>query len=359
MGSARRIAAPVLGAVIEECFVALGLASSDSAAVAEVLVDANLRGIDSHGFQRVPIYMRRVGAGLAGGTTDMKVVADAGCMCRMDAANALGPAAAVKAVGRAVALGQQHGVGLVTLRRGSHFGAAGFYARKVACSGMVGMVMTNAVARMAPFGATEAFFGTNPLAIGVPLPGREPLVLDMSSSVAAQGRITRARDLGTAIPEGWAVDADGRPTTDPARALAGSLLSVGGPKGSGLAMAISALAVLLAGADCDDQMGSMYRDFDRPQNVGQVFLAIDHGRLADPTDGDRLSEMVGRLEMLPPVSGSTPVRYPGQDGAVLAARRRRDGIPIEDADVRQVVAVCVELGLETVARRVATALEVP
>jgi LDH2 family malate/lactate/ureidoglycolate dehydrogenase len=284
----------------QACFEQVGVASRDAQAVAEVLIDANLHGVSSHGFQRVPIYMRRVLAGLAGGTEELAIVAESGAVCRMDARHALGPAAAIKALDHAVALAGDHGVGLVAMGQSTHFGAAGYYVRRAANAGCVAIVMTNATKRMAPYGAAEAFLGTNALAIGIPLERHDPFVLDMATSVGAQGKITQARQLGTDIPPGLALDAHGRPTTDAAAALAGSLLPVGGAKGSGLALAITLLTVTLAGADADDEMASLYNSFDRPQNTGHIFIGIDPARAGplgsrgDDVRRSRISRSGGR-----------------------------------------------------------------
>src|SRR6202043_3796762 len=201
-----------LARVTRSCFEALGIRAEDADAVADVLLDANLHGVPSHGFQRVPVYMQRVHAGLARGTDDLRVVAETGALCRIDAGYALGPAAAVTALERSLALARELGVGVVAVGRSTHFGAAGYYARRAAGAGFVSITITNATARMAPYGAAAAFLGTNPLAIGIPLGGRAPFVLDIASSVAAQGTITRAKQLGEAIAPGLAPNAQGAPT---------------------------------------------------------------------------------------------------------------------------------------------------
>lgn len=334
-----------------DCFHGIGIPGDDAAAVADVLIDANLRAMESHGFQRVPIYMKRVLAGLAGGTQNLRVVDERGVFCRIDAANALGPAAALRAVDRCLSISSHHGVGVVAVCNSTHFGAAGYYARRAATAGQVGIVMSNAVKRMAPYGASQPFLGTNPLAIAVPLAGHPDFVLDMSSSVIAQGKITRARDLGEELPPGVALDPAGRPTTDPGEALAGSLLPVGGPKGSGLAMAISMLCVLLAGADCDDQMGSLYNDFDRPQNTGHIFLTIDVGVLGRRSEIPVLDQMMDRLLGLPGDRASSTLKYPGQDTAPAADIRRRAGLPLHRGELLRVAGVCRTAGLDDVAAR--------
>jgi LDH2 family malate/lactate/ureidoglycolate dehydrogenase len=348
MADHRELAIPLErgAAVAQGCFEGLGIRVEDARAVADVLLDANLHGVPSHGFQRVPIYMQRVHTGLARGTEDLAVVAEAGALCRIDAAYALGPAAGVKALEHALTLARQLGVGVVAVGRSTHFGAAGYYARRAADEGFVSITTTNATARMAPHGASEAFLGTNPLAIGIPLAGRAPFVLDIASSVAAQGTITRARDMGTEIPLGLALDAEGAPTSDPRAALAGSLLPMAGAKGSGLALAIALLMVLLGEADCDDEMASLYNDPDRAQNTGHVFIAVEPSRLR--TDPTRITEMIDRLLALRPASGVSAIAYPGARSARLAAERRRNGVPITRAEIQRVADACASCGLPEV-----------
>lgn len=207
--------------LVADCFEGLGISGHDAETVAEVLVDANCRGEASHGIERVPIYLQRVRAGLAGGTERMSVVTESGPLCRIDAGHALGPAAGVKGIDTAVGLARQHGIALVALGNSTHFGAAGFYARRAALRDFVAIVLSNAPKSMVPHGAVEAFLGANPIAIAVPLGDRPPFVLDISTSIVARGKIRRAKTAGESIEPGLALDEDGRPTrTRPPRSQA-------------------------------------------------------------------------------------------------------------------------------------------
>jgi LDH2 family malate/lactate/ureidoglycolate dehydrogenase len=341
-----------LESLIGECFEGVGLPATDARAVAEVLVDANLRGIDSHGFQRLPIYMRRVKAGLAGGTAQLRESARFGPLCRIDARHALGPAAAVKAIAIAIELARTHGIGLVAVGGSTHFGPAGFYARRAARERLIGIVLTNGPKNMAPHGASERFLGTCALAIAAPLGRQEDFCIDMSLSGGARGKILRAHALGEPIEAGLAIDAAGNPTTDAAAALAGSVLAVGGAKGSGLALAIDILAAALGGAEFACEMAPMYGPLDRPQNVGHVFIAVDPARLSDPdTTSTRLEQLVERLHSLRPAAGFDLVRYPGEGGAARAAQRRVSGIPLEGAEIQDAACACDECGLSDLAER--------
>jgi LDH2 family malate/lactate/ureidoglycolate dehydrogenase len=347
------VPAEEVGALVIACFEHLGISRTDAEAVAEALLYASLRGIDSHGFERVPVYMRRVSAGLSAGTERMTVISERGALCALDGAYGLGPAVGVKASDRAVDLARRFGVGLVSVRNSTNFGAAGFYALRLARSGMIGLVTTNAPKMMAPHGAADAFLGSNPIAIAIPLGEEDEFVLDMSSTVTARGKIRRAKMLGEPLPSGWALDADGRPTRDAADALAGILLPVGGAKGSGLALAVSLLVGLLAGADFDDEVASIYVDGDRPQNLGQVFLAIDPSGMGGAEGWpERAAGLVQRLTRLRRRPGVEHIHYPGAGAASRARRRTVEGVPLTLAEMDEVAAACRECGAPGLAERV-------
>lgn len=341
-----------LEALVASGLTGLEVPEADARVVAEVLVDANLRGVDTHGIVRAPIYMRRVALGLTGGTGRVRVVREDGPSLRLDAAQALGPAAGVLGLDRAVALAGEHGVAVVAVGGSTHFGHAGFYARRAAERELVALVWTNAPMTMAPFGAGARFLGTNPLAVGLPLGRHGAFVLDMATSVAARGRIIRARDAGREIEPGLALDADGRPTTDAEAALAGTMLPLGGPKGSGLALAIALLAGLLAGADFDDELADLYGEWERTQKVGHVFVVLDPWRLGDRAAGlERAAGLIDRLHALPPAAGHDGARFPGEPEAALAAERERDGVPVDPRELEAFATTAAELGLDGVAAR--------
>lgn len=344
------VAADELRALTAACFEHLGIGREDAAAVGDALVYANLRGIDSHGFERVPVYMRRVRAGLAAGSERMSVLVEHGALRCLDGGHGLGPAVGVRACGHAAELARRYGIGLVAVRNATNFGAAGFYAVTLSRQGLVGFVTTNAPKMMAPHGAAEPFLGSNPIAIAIPLGGSDDFVLDFSTTVAARGKIRRAQALGDRIDPNLALDAAGRPTRDPAEALAGTLLPAAGAKGSGLALAIALLTGLLGGAEFDDEVASIYADGDRPQNLGQLFGAVDPSAIADrATWAARADALVERLHALRVQPGGDAVRYPGEGAASRARRRSADGIPVDVSDLDRVAGECRECGADTLA----------
>jgi LDH2 family malate/lactate/ureidoglycolate dehydrogenase len=360
MKSSARVIVPSdeLAELVSACFEHVGIGREDAEAVASALLYANLREIDSHGFERVPVYMRRVSAGLAGGTERLTVVAEHGAFCCLDAGHGLGPAVGVKASDRAAALARRHGVGLATVRNATNFGAAGFYALRLARAQLIGLVATNAPKMMAPYGAAEAFLGSNPIAVAIPLGRNDEFVLDMSSTIVARGKVRRAKAKGERLAPGLALDAAGRPTTNATQALAGTLLPIGGPKGSGLALAVSLIVAMLAGAEFDHEVASMYADDDRAQNLGQLFVAIDPSHVSG---GDswaaRTDSLVGRLHELRTQPGVERARYPGEASAARARRRAREGISLEVSEIEEAACACRDCGAVALAARMTSLAE--
>lgn len=349
-GTVALVTASALHGLVRRCFADARLPIDDAAAVADVLVDANLRGSDSHGVARVPAYLRRVHAGLAGGTERMGPLGHDAVLQRLDAAQALGPAAATKATDIAIDVARHHGVSVVAVGNSTHFGAAGFYARRAARRGLIAFVATNGPANMAPYGAAGPFLGTNAIAVGAPLGRAGEFVLDMSSSVAARGRIMRAQALGEPIPPGVAIDADGHPTTDATAALAGAVVPLGGPKGSAIAFAVSLLVGVLGGAAFDDEVVPMHGEVQRPQNVGHLFAVIDPWRLADADEARvRVEALVDRLHALRPAAGFDRVRFAGERGHEEVRRRRAEGVPVAASELEAIAWTCADCGLAAAA----------
>jgi LDH2 family malate/lactate/ureidoglycolate dehydrogenase len=342
-----------LEATAVSCLRALGVGEGDASAVASVLVYADLRGVPSHGVHRLSAYMRRVSHGLAGGTEQMSDLTGTGAVRRLDAGLALGPAAAVKAIDLATNLATEHGISFVAVGRVTHFGAAGYYVRRAAKQGFLAVAASNGPAAVAPAGAGEALLGTNPLAVGIPLGRHGEFVLDMSTAASARERIRLAAEAGEPIEPGLAIDKNGVPTTDPAAALAGALLPAAGPKGSGLALCISLLAGALCGAELDFEIGSMYSDFDRPQNLGQIFAALDPGALGETRDGTRRGEeLVDQLHALQPAPGADQVRFPGEAGEERTRRQLEAGVTLTRSTLEGLAATCDELELGSQAHAV-------
>lgn len=321
--------------------------STDAEVTAQCLVRADLRGVDSHGIIRLPGYLDRIERGLVNTRPNLRPEKVAATSVHLDGDNGLGFVVATRATADAVSMAHEAGIGMVGVRRSTHFGMAANYVLQAVDAGCLALVFTNASRAMPPWGGREALLGTSPLAAGAPTTGPHPFVLDMSAAVAARGKIRRAQRYGEDIPEGYALDAAGRPTTDPAAALDGGVvLPVGGPKGSGIAMLLDVLAGVLTGAAFAGDVGDQYKDYDRPQGVGHLFLAIRQDLFMPATEfQQRMATLVQRVEDNPPAEGFTEVLTPGELEQRNEEERRRTGIPYRAGDLRPLAAVAERVGV--------------
>lgn len=328
-----------------DIFVAAGVGEAHAALWADLLVWANLRGVDTHGVMRIPIYLGRVANGAINGNPDMKIERRDGATAVADVNLAPGPVGMMFAMNEAIARARELRVGWCVVRNVTHAGAVGYYALKAAEAGMAGMAMTASLPMMAYPGSTAQATSTNPLAIAVPAGEHAPLVLDFSTATATMGQIMRARDLGTSIPEGWALDEAGRVTTDPGAAK--MLLPLGGPKGSGLSLMIECLSSLAAGnpliaPTLNPEPGSGAGG--RPNNG--LVVAVDIAAFGDADafrrDADALA---AAITSLPRAEGVDRLYMPGERGDTVAAQRAADGIPIPQGTWDRLAKVAGGLGV--------------
>ena len=270
-------------AFLADLFSAAGVTGDAAALVADGLVEADLQGVASHGLLQAPTYLRRLRAGTIDGKGTLSLVHSSAAVTVYDAGLALGHAVATEAMDRAIETARTHGLAAVAVRTATHFGVAGRHARAAAEAGMIGIVMCNTRPMLAAPGGTGAVVGNNPLAIAIPVAGREPIVFDMAMSAVAMGRIRLAAQRGEAIPPDWALDASGQPTTDAAAALRGVLLPAAGAKGYGLALMVDFLCAL-SGGSVLGEIASMYGDPSAPSDCSWLFLTIDpaHFGLTQP-----------------------------------------------------------------------------
>ncbi|MFC3518668.1 Ldh family oxidoreductase [Streptomonospora nanhaiensis] len=333
--------------LVARIFTAAGLTGPDADTVADHLVQADLRGVDSHGVSRTAIYVERLGQGLIAARPKPRTLTQTPVSALVDAGNGHGIVAAEQAMRTAVAKAEESGVGMVAVRNSNHCGMLAHYTATAARAGLIGFATTSAPAAMAPWGAKEPFFGTNPLSYAVPTPpGRADIVFDMATSHVAKGKIILAHKNGQDIPLGWALDAEGRPTTDSGAALAGTVLPLGGPKGSGLALLVDVLSGLLSGAHYGPHIPQLYNNPDRPQGLGHFFLALAPGVFAPPEEFTaRVAALADELAALPAAEGHRRVYLPGEPEAERAEHRRAHGIPLSPEVRAELRATAGALGL--------------
>src|SRR5262245_32674626 len=276
-----------LTSAVAEIFTAVGLAAADARLVAADMVAADLEGIASHGVMLVPMYVERITKGSVSRRSTGEVVSDRAGAIVIDAGNALGQLTARQAVRLAVARAHEIGLAVVSVRNGFHFGTAGRYARMMAAENCVGIVLSNTRPLMPAPGGAQALVGNNPIAIALPSTGDFPVETDMALSATAMGKIRLAAASGQSIPADWAIDSEGRPTTDPATAIKGMLLPAAGPKGFGLAFVIDLLCGGLSDGATGAEVRPLYGDPAEPYRCSHFFLAIHAGHF--PV-GDRFVE---------------------------------------------------------------------
>lgn len=328
-----------------DVLVATNVRPDDAAVLADSLLAADLRGLSTHGLVRLPIYVERLRRGLLNPRPELKVRRHGPATATVDADEGPGQLAGHLAMATAVDLAGEAGAAVVAVERSAHFGAASWYTMQAAEVGMVGIAMSHAEADVIPYGGREPALGTNPLSVAVPGPLDEPpIVLDMATSAVAMGRVLLARSSGEPIPEGWAVDAEGRPTTDPHEAVA--VVPLGGPKGFGLAVLIDLLSALLTGGPFGTDIPRMYDNFEQPQHLGHVFLAVDISRFV-PLDEFRRRVVTFRNQVTSAAAapGFERVMLPGEPEVEAERRNRNEGLELSNETVEELRQLAVEAGV--------------
>ena len=332
--------------LVTDLAAAAGVPRDDAAILAEALVDADVHGTSTHGVSRLDIYLRRIQRGLIDPTATLQVQQRQPAVLAVDAADGLGQVQAVKTLQRLIPLAKSYGVAAATIRHSQHFGALSYYCNRAARLDMVLLAMTNCEPAMSPEGACEAFFGTNPLAVSVPSNKGFPIRIDLATSVVARGNIIAAQKAGKPIPEGWALDVEGRPTTDAAAALAGTVLAMAGHKGSALAMLVELFCGVLSGAAVGSEVGSMYKHLDRRQNVGHFFCLVDIAALMDLAEAKRrIDAMIDRIKACRRRAGVDEILVPGEPEYRKAQYNREHGIPIGEETQSELSVLCSEYGI--------------
>lgn len=322
MTEAERVSVAALSGWTALILEASGLAAEDAAVAAAVLVDADRRGLSTHGVARLAVYADRLAAGDVVARPDLTVEERGGVLV-IDGGGGLGQLVTPRAVDEALARLPGRAFQAFLLRNAGHLGALGAYVRRAADRGYVAFIAQVSQPIMAPEGATAAAIGNNPLAFASPLPGRPPLVFDMSCSKVARGNVLLAARTGQVIPGDWAIGRDGHPTTDPAEALLGAMLPLGGYKGLGLAMLVQVLAGSLTGAVPRTLPGQ-----GAAAGVGAFGFVLDPGQLAGRDAFDaHLDAWVARYRAAVGEGG----RLPGERGEGRAAESERVGIALNPA----------------------------
>lgn len=321
-----------------DLLVAAGYTNAHAERSADILIWANSRGADSHGVLRIPRYVEMVNKGMINPKAQTTVVSQDGAIAVLEAARSPGPSAMVNAMDIAVDIADRFGIGWCSARNITHAGAIGYFALQAAKKGYLGIVMTASGPLMAYHGARVAGLSTNPLSIAVPAP-QLPLLLDMSTSTVALGKIMQAKDTGTPIPEGWAIDKNGDPATDPMEVA--TVTPLGGPKGSGLSLMIEILSSVLV---ANPVISSALSGGKGSMNGAALAIKID--KFSEPdVFAQQITELVGQLKLLAKAPETDEILMPGERGFRLSAERMQNGIPIADGTLKRLAVVADRFGI--------------
>ena len=321
-----RFAYRALVDAVTAIFMGCGMAAADARLLADSLAQADLRGIHSHGVMRVPDYVDKLTVGGVDPRGRPSVVRERLGAVVVDAGNAMGQIAAAFAMGLAVERARKTGIAMVAVGGSNHCGAMDYWVRLAVEAGMIGIAATNALPTMAPWGGTSKIVGLNPVGIGIPAGDLPPFVLDVALGATAHGKMRIYKQKGQPIPEGWAQDGEGRPTTDPAVGLAGAMLPAGGQKGANIALLVEILAVALPAATLSPLAGAISTNEGGPPELGQFLLALDPAAFGG-------AETLARIAALAESYGEAGLRLPGARRAAARRKAAAEGVELDEATV--------------------------
>ena len=311
--------------------------------VADNLIDADIRGVSTHGLTRIPLYFQSIDRGLCDLKAVPEVVRSYGATAVIDAHNGMGQVSGVKAMELAIANAEKYGIGYVGVRNACHYGTAGFYAMMAERRGMIGFSTTNSGTFVAPYGGVEKRLGTNPVAVAIPARRHDPILLDMATSRVARGKLLVAMKKGVSVPPDWALDADGHVTTDAARAFAGILLPLS-YKGYGMAVVIDILAGVLSGSG----FGKMVDTPDRHPVVGSNFMALRIDTLCDPEEfAGHVDDLIDEIKAVRLDEQTERVYMPGEiEFDNERENRAKGGVPLPSFLIGELTAYGRRFGLD-------------
>jgi (2R)-3-sulfolactate dehydrogenase (NADP+) len=309
---------------VARVFVQGGARRQTAHSVARALVSAEADGLKGHGLSRIPTYLAMLKSGKIDGNAVPRVMHSRPGVLAIDAACGFAYPAIDVAIERLPALAKSQGIAAAAISRSNHAGACGRHVEHLAEQGFVALFFANTPEAIAPWGGTRAVFGTNPIAFAAPLEGSAPIVIDLALSKVARGNIVAAKQKGEAIPEGWALDKDGRPTTDADAALAGTMIALGDAKGAALALMVEVLASALVGTHFAFEASSFLDDKGGPPQTGQLIIAIDPAGFGHSSFGERIQVLAQAIE------SQGGARLPGARRLALREKAQREGLSVTD-----------------------------
>lgn len=339
--------AEVLRTFTRDVFEKFGLEHAAAAIVADNLVHADLRGHGAHGVTRIPIYTERLAKGVVNAAPDIRIVRRSPTVALVDGDNGMGAVVGDTAMKEAMHIAEESGVGIASVRQSNHNGPGSFFVTQAPPRGLIGVSASSSPISMAVWGSRGRALGTNPISFALPAGKYPDIVIDMSSSVVARGKIVEAAKRGDPVPEGWALDKDGHPTTDSREAEAGVVLPFAGAKGSAQAILVDMLAGVLSGAAFGAHINNLYADFENPQNSGQFTMAIDVTNFMDRDEFlARVDHFVELMKSTPRAAGVDEILMPGEPEYLNEQRFARTGVPLPVNVVADIQAVAESVGVD-------------
>lgn len=338
MTSEQRIDADELLALVTAIFERVDMAHDDAHLLADSLVFADLRGVHSHGVLRVPEYVEKLTAkGVDPKGRPQIVKAFGGCLV-VDGGNSMGQIGAHFAMQQAIERAEEHGIAAAAIRGSNHCGAMAYFATQALSHDMIGLATTNALPTMAPWGGADKILGINPLGVAVPAGEEAPIVYDAAFAGSSHGKIRIHHQKGIPLPEGWAMDGEGKPTTDPAKAIDGLLMPIGGFKGTGLALIMGILSSMLSGAAYGTELGNMV-DGPTAGRDGHFVAALSIAAFENVERfKERVDKAIRQIHGCRKAPGVERIYTPGEIEHHRAQDYGLNGIPLNDvtlADLRQ------------------------
>ncbi len=344
--SGRRIPSGELLVLAVSIFGRCGMGPRDAHLLAQSLVESDLRGVHSHGVLRVPEYVKKLTQAGVNPRGRPRVVRDAGACLVVDGDNSMGQIGAHYAMEQAIARAKTTGIAAAAIRGSNHCGAMAYYAMQALPHDMIGLATTNALPTMAPWGGAERILGINPLGVAIPAGEERPIVYDAAFSGSSHGKIRVYKQKGLALPEGWALDKYGRPTTDPAAAIDGLLVPIGGYKGAGLAMIMGILSSMLSGAAYGTELGNM-EDGPRAGQDGHFVAAINVAAFEDVARFKaRVDGAIRQIHACKLAPGFGRVFAPGELEFITREEYMRNGIPLNAVTIADLYHTALGLGVE-------------
>ncbi|RLL41138.1 Ldh family oxidoreductase [Oceanobacillus piezotolerans] len=325
-----------------------GLSEEDVRTVSNSLIAADLRGVNSHGILRLPIYVKRIKNGKIKFNPEIRHIKETNATLVLDGDHGLGQVVSQKAVNELIEKASNSNIAAVTVRNSNHYGAAAYWSSQLANENMIGLSVSNVEPLMPPPGGAAARVGNNPISFTIPAGEKPPIVLDMATSVVPLGKILNAQSKNESIPEGWAVNSNGNPTTDPNEVVnGGSLFPVGGPKGYGLSIVIDVLSALLSNGAVGEEIHSMYQEIDKHNNISHFFLGIKIEAFMEIAKFKTLvDQYIDYIKLTPLAQNTKEIYLPGEIEHLNYLSNQERGITVPDNLIAELIDLAKEFGLE-------------